>query len=164
MSVTMAAPQVGRMSGSKTVLAFIALVLVIAFLRLLPLRVLLAATRCFNGRAHDLATVDQAHALVRTVRRAATWWPGRAACLEISLTTTWLAALRGRAVVWCHGVQVHPYTFHAWVEADGVPVDEPATTPSFLRTMTIPPVLEGATHDHRRCQRGRRCRLRPLRH
>ncbi|WP_425596196.1 lasso peptide biosynthesis B2 protein [Promicromonospora iranensis] len=50
----------------------------------------------------------------------------------------WLAALRGRAVVWCHGVQIHPYTSHAWVETDGAPVDEPATTSTFLRTMTIP--------------------------
>lgn len=138
MSVTMAAPQIVRTSRSKTVLAVMVLVLVIAFLRLLPLRVVLAATKCLNGRAHELATADQALALVRTVRRAATWWPGRAACLEISLTTTWLAALQGRAVVWCHGVQVHPYMFHAWVEVDGVPIDEPATTSSFLRTMTIP--------------------------
>lgn len=138
MSVTMAAPQIVRTSRSKTVLAVIVLVLMVAFLRLLPLRVVLAVTRALNGRAREFAPADEALAQVRTVRRAAAWWPGRAACLEISLTTTWLAALRGRAVVWCHGVQVHPYTFHAWVEVDGAPVDEPVTTSSFLRTMTIP--------------------------
>jgi hypothetical protein len=114
------------------------LVLVIATLRLLPLRIALAATTHLNFRARGVATSDDALAAVRAARRAAGCWPGRAACLEISLTATWLAALRGRAVAWCHGVQVHPYTFHAWVEADGAPVDEPATTHSFLHTMTIP--------------------------
>ena len=138
MSVTMAAPHVSRMPRSQSALAFGLLVLVIATLRILPFRVALAATTQLNGRARDVATSDEAHATVRAARRAAAWWPGRAACLEISLTVTWLAALRGRAVVWCHGVQIHPYTFHAWVEADGVPVDEPATTSTFLRTMTIP--------------------------
>lgn len=138
MSVTMAAPHVVRTPRSESALAFLVLVLVIAVLRLLPLRVALVATSYLNVRGREPATSDEAHALVRTARRAAAWWPGRAACLEISLTATWLAVLRGRAVEWCHGVQVHPYTFHAWVQADGVPVDEPVTTSSFLRTMTIP--------------------------
>ncbi|MFD6142069.1 lasso peptide biosynthesis B2 protein [Promicromonospora sp. NPDC060271] len=114
------------------------LVLVIATLRLLPLRAALGATAHLNSRAREAATSYDALAAVLAARRAAAWWPGRAACLEIALTATWLAALRGRAVTWCHGVQVHPYTFHAWVEADGVPVGEPATTSTFLRTMSIP--------------------------
>ncbi|WP_454860785.1 lasso peptide biosynthesis B2 protein [Promicromonospora soli] len=126
------------MPRARSAVACVLLVLVIATLRLLPFRVALAATRHLNGRAREVATSDEALAVVRAARLAAAWWPGRAACLEISLTATWLAALRGRALGWCHGVQVHPYTFHAWVEADGVPVDEPATTSLFLRTMTIP--------------------------
>lgn len=138
MSVTMAAPHAVRMSRSQSALTFILLVLVISTLQLLPLRVALAATRHLNSGARGLATSDEALAAVRAAREAAAWWPGRAACLEISLTATWLAALRGRAVGWCHGVQVHPYTFHAWVEADGVPVGEPATTSIFLRTISIP--------------------------
>jgi hypothetical protein len=138
MSVTMAAPRFVRMPRSQVALAWMLLVLVIATLWLLPLRIALGATRHLNRCAREVATSDDALAAVRAARRAAAWWPGRAACLEISLTATWLAALRARAVGWCHGVQVHPYTFHAWVEADGVPVGEPATTSTFLRTMTIP--------------------------
>lgn len=138
MSVTMAVPHAVRIPRSQSALAFVLLVLVIATLRLRPLRVALAATTHLNSRSREAATSDDALAAVRAARRAAAWWPGRAACLEISLTATWLAALRGRAVGWCHGVQVHPYTFHAWVEADGVPVGEPETTALFLRTVTIP--------------------------
>ena len=138
MSVTMASPRVARTPPSQSASAFVLLVLAIGALRLLPLRVALAVTTYLNGRARKAATPDDALAVVRVVRRAAAWWPGRAACLEISLTATWLSALRGRAVGWCHGVQVHPYMFHAWVEADGVPVGEPAATSLFLRTMAIP--------------------------
>lgn len=138
MSVVMAAPHVVPAPRSQSVLAFTLLVLVVTILRLLPLRAALAVTRYLNGRPCAVATSDEALVAVRAARRAAAWWPGRAACLEISLTATWLAALCGRAVGWCHGVQVHPYTFHAWVETEGAPVDEPATTSLFLRTMTIP--------------------------
>lgn len=138
MSVTMAAPHAVRMSRSQSARVFMLLVLVIAALRALPLRAVLATTTYLNNRVHASASQDEALAVVRATRQAAAWWPGRAACLEISLTAAWLAALQGRTVTWCHGVQVRPYTFHAWVEADGLPVGEPATTSSFLRTMAIP--------------------------
>lgn len=138
MSVTMAAPHAVRMSRSQSVWVFTLLVLVIAALRALPLRVVLATTTYLNNQVNASASPDEALTVVRATRHAAAWWPGRAACLEISLTAAWLAAIRGRTVTWCHGVQVHPYTFHAWVEADGLPIGEPATTSSFLRTMTIP--------------------------
>lgn len=138
MSVTMAAPPAVRMSRSQSVCVFMLLVLVIAALRALPLRAVLDTTTYLNNRVRVSASPDEALAVVRATRQAAVWWPGRAACLEISLTAAWLAAIQRRTVTWCHGVQVRPYTFHAWVEADGLPVGEPATTSSFLRTMTIP--------------------------
>ncbi|QEV16215.1 lasso peptide biosynthesis B2 protein [Streptomyces alboniger] len=71
------------------------------------------------------ATPAQASASLATVRRAARWYPGRAACLELSLATLGVLALTGRRVVWCVGTADDPYRFHAWVEAQGVAIASP---------------------------------------
>jgi len=50
---------------------------------------------------------------------------GPRACLPRSIAVALLCRLRGTWPTWCVGVvAVPPFTAHAWVEADGRPVDE----------------------------------------
>jgi hypothetical protein len=72
---------------------------------------------------HDLGpdTVRQA---ARAVALAGAFFPGRAICLEQSLTLYVLLRRRGIAAVLCIGVQPYPFFAHAWVEFQGVPVNE----------------------------------------
>lgn len=77
---------------------------------------------------------------VAAVSRAARLYPGRAACLELSLAAVLLAALRRRRLDWCFGSAANPYQFHAWVELDGraVPVPgRPADEVGYLRVLAV---------------------------
>lgn len=75
------------------------------------------------------ATREQAAAAVDAAHAAARSYPGRAACLELSLTAVLAAAARGRRLDWCFGFATDPRRFHAWVETDGRPVTHPADEP-----------------------------------
>jgi len=72
----------------------------------------------------------RANGTVEAVRRAARWYPGRAACLERSLAAVLLAIIARRRLDWCLGAVPDPYRFHAWVAVDSDPVtaadDDPA--------------------------------------
>jgi transglutaminase superfamily protein/coenzyme PQQ synthesis protein D (PqqD) len=72
----------------------------------------------------------RASGTVEAVRRAACWYPGRAACLERSLAAVLLAIAVRRRLDWCLGAVPDPYRFHAWVAVAGTPVtaadDDPA--------------------------------------
>lgn len=72
----------------------------------------------------------RASGTVEAVRRAARWYPGRAACLERSLAAVLLAIVVRRRLDWCLGAVPDPYRFHAWVAIVGDPViaadDDPA--------------------------------------
>jgi hypothetical protein len=58
------------------------------------------------------------------VALAAALYPGRARCLEQSLTLFYLLRRRGIDVQFRLGVQPHPFGAHAWVEHAGVPVND----------------------------------------
>lgn len=74
--------------------------------------------------------VGRASGTVEAVRRAARWYPGRAACLERSLAAVLLAIAARRRLDWCLGAVPDPYRFHSWVAVGGDPVtaadDDPA--------------------------------------
>ena len=56
-------------------------------------------------------------------------------CLPRSLATVLLARLQGRWPAWCVGARrLPPFAAHAWVEADGVMVDE-GYPPDYFRTL-----------------------------
>lgn len=61
---------------------------------------------------------------VRSVALAAAFFPGRALCLERSLTLWYLLASRGVAVELCLGVQRFPFAAHAWVSYLGEPLND----------------------------------------
>lgn len=92
----------------------------------LPFRYQMAALRQLRRSCAREATTEEAAAARDGVLWAAWWFPGRAACLEISMATVVACALRRRAIEWHLGVTVTPPSSHAWVTAQGVPVGEAA--------------------------------------
>jgi hypothetical protein len=136
--VAISAPNV-RPRRSLVALAVPALTVAIGALHALPFRHVLATTKFVTGKAGRAATTSEAEEITTAIRMVAAWWPGRAACLETSIATAWLAALRGTAVTWNHGARTAPYEFHAWIAADGTPVAEPPTTLAYQPLITIAP-------------------------
>jgi hypothetical protein len=79
---------------------------------------------CRRSASHQEATdaVMASHWIARH-------YPGRAACLEHSLTAVLTAAVLRREVDWCFGAAFDPQSLHAWVEVDGQPVTHPTDEP-----------------------------------
>lgn len=101
------------------------------FVRLLAL--LRFATR--YGRP---ASSEQALSALQGVRHAARFFPARIACLEESVAAMLALTLAGYQASWCHGVAADPLRLHAWIEAYGKAVGEPASTELFTPIMRIP--------------------------
>ena len=59
-----------------------------------------------------------------TIAMAAALYPGRAACLERSLTLYWYLRRRGVAVDFRMGVQMYPFLAHAWLELEGHAIND----------------------------------------
>jgi hypothetical protein len=71
------------------------------------------------------ATVGEARAARETVVAVSLICAAREGCLPRSLATVLLSRLQGRWPTWCVGVRrLPPFAAHAWVEAEGVMVDE----------------------------------------
>lgn len=65
---------------------------------------------------------------------------GPKGCLPRSLGAALLCRLGGSWPTWCTGVRVvPPFTAHAWIEADGRPVDEGVPDNYFTRLITVAP-------------------------
>jgi len=107
-------------------LGMVAFLTAVVLLRCLPLRATLAAARAAKRLAHRPATMAEAERALTACTWAATFFPGRAACLEMSLAAFLTAAAFGRVVDWCIGCRFRPCESHAWIEAAGRPVGEPA--------------------------------------
>jgi hypothetical protein len=58
-------------------------------------------------------------------------------CLERSVATALLCRVRGRWPDWCTGFRVQPFSAHAWVEAEGRPVDEPPALGAFRTVLAV---------------------------
>ncbi|MEG8279939.1 lasso peptide biosynthesis B2 protein [Streptomyces sp. AHA2] len=64
---------------------------------------------------------------------------GPKGCLPRSLGAALLCRLGGTWPTWCTGVRVvPPFTAHAWIEADGRPVDEGVPDDYFARLIAVP--------------------------
>jgi hypothetical protein len=110
---------------------FAAMVFVVAASLLLrcSFRVPFALVRASRGRwCRRASTLPEASDAVDAVSRAARFYPGRAACLELTLAAVLLAASRRRRLDWCLGSAPDPFRFHSWVEADGLAVPASATS------------------------------------
>lgn len=81
----------------------------------LPLHWQIAAIRLLRGLPYvRLARLEALYAAVLAV--IPSWWPGRIACMEISLATVLASALTGRQARWVLGARFLPDAAHAWAE------------------------------------------------
>ncbi|GLW05228.1 hypothetical protein Misp01_03580 [Microtetraspora sp. NBRC 13810] len=58
-------------------------------------------------------------------------------CLQRSLATTLLCRMRGTWPRWCTGVRTPPFSAHAWVEAEGQHIGEPADTVTYQVILAV---------------------------
>lgn len=99
---------------SDRLVAAVALALSLALTRL-PLRWQIAAVRLLRKLPYArLARLEALYTAVQAVIPA--WWPGRIACMEISLATVIATALTGRQARWVLGARFLPDAAHAWAE------------------------------------------------
>lgn len=83
------------------------------------------------------ATVAEASAARRAVTAVSALCAGEG-CLPRSLATVLLCRMRGTWPTWCTGVRTAPFAAHAWVVADGVPVDEPHPPGHYRPVIVVP--------------------------
>ncbi|MFI6764710.1 lasso peptide biosynthesis B2 protein [Streptomyces sp. NPDC050355] len=118
-------PARSRLRRRDRAAGLIGLALAVCLLRL-PFRVTLrtvTVVKRFLGRRD--ATEAQAERAVRAVRHAARHYPGRVACLELSLGALMALAPAARGLDWCLGSTGDALRFHAWVEVGRTPVPQP---------------------------------------
>jgi hypothetical protein len=72
--------------------------------------------------------------VVWSVEEACVWYARRAACLQRSVVTTWLLRRHGIAAELVIGCRPLPFESHAWVEVDGLVVND---TPQYQRAFTV---------------------------
>lgn len=90
--------------------------------------------RVENVPASSVAEVEKVRAVEYAVAMAAALYPGRARCLEQSLTLYYLLRRRGVAVKYCQGAQPYPFQAHAWIEYQGQIInDVPEHVQAFAR-------------------------------
>ena len=85
------------------------------------------------------ATYEQAKAARDTVVAVSLTCAAREGCLPRSLATTLLCRLHGSWPAWCVGARrLPPFAAHAWVEAEGVMVDEDYPPDYFRPLLRVP--------------------------
>ncbi|MFD9208726.1 lasso peptide biosynthesis B2 protein [Streptomyces sioyaensis] len=96
------------------------LALALVLLRL-PFRHTVRAARFARRIGRRPLDTARAEALIGAVRHTGRLWPGRAACMESSLSAVLAAALLGRRLNWCLGARFAPppVEYHAWAELPG---------------------------------------------
>jgi len=67
---------------------------------------------------------DTLDRVCRAVNYACIWYPKQALCLQRSFVTTYLLRRYGVAAHMVLGAQKLPFKSHAWVEVDGVAINE----------------------------------------
>jgi hypothetical protein len=103
----------------------------------LPPRRLTAVLRLLRRGA-----VPATHAQALRARADVTGTSTRCAgryCLERSLAVALLCRARGVWPTWCSGVRTPPFAAHAWVEAEGRRVGEPAEAHDYRVLLAVPP-------------------------
>ncbi|MFB8183312.1 lasso peptide biosynthesis B2 protein [Streptomyces sp. NPDC055966] len=120
--------------------ARIAVVLARALVLLPPRRIrsLLGAVRHGARPATYAQASDARNAVLAVSLRCS----GPKGCLPRSLATVLVCRARGTWPSWCVGVRaLPPPAAHAWVEAQGRPVDEQVPAEYFRALFTVPPVV-----------------------
>jgi hypothetical protein len=98
----------------------------------------LRAVLCTVRRGAIPASYDQALRARQDVTAVSTRCAGRY-CLQRSLATALRCRISGTWPTWCTGVRTPPFAAHAWVEAQGRRVGEPADTATYRIMLTVAP-------------------------
>lgn len=116
---------------------------------LLAVSIAYLATRClslekianllgiFKGYVSHQITMSEAETAWFSVRQSSLYFPGRTACLELSLAFVLFALMKRRSSTWCVGVATDPIRAHAWVEVDQTPFREQEGFERHFRRMLI---------------------------
>jgi len=70
------------------------------------------------------AELEEVRELEYAVAMAGAFYPGRAKCLEQSLTLYYLLRRQGVPVRYCQGVQFRPFQAHSWIEYRGEVIND----------------------------------------
>ena len=89
-----------------------------------PLEDLLEKASAPPGRPSGDRTAGRARRICRSVDLACVFYPRRVFCLERSIATTLLLRRHGIIAELVLGARMLPFKSHAWVEVDGVPVND----------------------------------------
>jgi hypothetical protein len=79
--------------------------------------------------ARELINTNSIQAVEHAVAVAGAFYPGRALCLEQSLTLYYLLRRQGIGARYHQGVRSHPFEAHAWVEFRGEVINDVAERP-----------------------------------
>ncbi|MBA4493679.1 lasso peptide biosynthesis B2 protein [Paenactinomyces guangxiensis] len=82
-------------------------------------------------------TFDEAMIVYQSIHQMKRWAWVRLACLETSLALLMYAYFEGKSVDFCVGVKLYPFESHAWVEVNGLPVQEDESTEKYKKIMMI---------------------------
>jgi hypothetical protein len=80
--------------------------------------------RVENIPATATTELKRVRAVEYAVAMAGALYPGRAKCLEQSLTLYYLLRRQGVAVKYCQGAQPYPFQAHAWIEYQGEVIND----------------------------------------
>ncbi|MEN1888980.1 lasso peptide biosynthesis B2 protein [Streptomyces mirabilis] len=136
MSIPVALSRSDRLPPHRRVVPLLAVSVAGILSRLSPSK--LRAVLEFARRRAAPATADQA-AAARTAVVAVSLRCAGQACLQRSVATALLCRARGTWPTWCTGVRTNPFSAHAWVEVEGVPVGEPYPAGHFRTLLTVGP-------------------------
>jgi hypothetical protein len=111
------------------VVTMVAFALALVLLRL-PFRTTTNAVDRLKRRLTERdATVLEASHYLASAGFVTRHYPGRVACLELSLTAVLTATFLRQRIDWCFGFATDPQAFHSWIEVAGNPVTEPTDDP-----------------------------------
>jgi hypothetical protein len=125
-----------RLTWRRRLLALLAVGIARILARRSPRRIKLVLGKCRTG-ARPAGYAD-ASAARRAVVTVSVLCAGEG-CLQRSIATALLCRFDGVWPTWRVGVRVEPFGAHAWVEADGRPVDEPHPAGSYRPILSVEP-------------------------
>jgi ATP-binding cassette subfamily B protein len=80
---------------------------------------------------------DDAELALQKIIKAKSFFLNRTACLEQSLALFLLASFQGQSVDWCVGTRLAPFASHAWIEVNGVPVQEEQSIELYKKILVV---------------------------
>jgi Transglutaminase-like superfamily len=125
-----------RASGGSTSLAFVGLAAVDLILKFAGFRRLYQTVKLWPVRKGGDNNPQRIAAVCSAVDQAGTYYPKQAQCLQRSAVVTCLLRMKGVDAQLVIGCRKIPFRGHAWVEVDGIPVNDGLETQSLYEVLT----------------------------